>query len=232
MGYPLMDLFLLILSGVFSRGTNLVVKQQPQVLEVAPGGKVNMTCNVTWTEVEQFRVKWKKDGKELRQSTPLSWKSSQVTWGSREKLVWIPENTIILSLDDVNANDSGHHVCHVTIEIPEFKKANSNGTHLIVSGLLLWLLVASVMVGSGTVMGKMIWQFLRRSRDSGNHFYGNVLSYHRKANAIIPSKDKTLACAPERKIEGSIYSTTFPKPPPQRVQSPRTLPDPSQPAYC
>ncbi|XP_068942808.1 transmembrane and immunoglobulin domain-containing protein 2 isoform X2 [Petaurus breviceps papuanus] len=238
MGYPFMDLFLLMLSGVLSGGTNLKVKQEPQVLEVVPGDKVNMTCNVTWTEGDRFRVEWKKDGKELIRSTPISRHSKQITQGSRDKLVWILENTIILSLSDVNANDSGCYVCHVTMEIPALKKAEGNGTHLIVSdsfksswikglpGLLLWLLVASVTVGSGTVLGKMIWRFLSRSRDSGNHFYGNVLSYHRKPKATTPEKGKALACAPERKRQESIYSTSFPKPPPQRTQAPRTLPAP------
>ncbi|XP_036598072.1 transmembrane and immunoglobulin domain-containing protein 2 [Trichosurus vulpecula] len=193
MGYPLMDLFFLMLSGVLSGGTNLMVKQEPQVLEVAPGDKVNMTCNVTWAEGKQFRAEWKKDGKELHRSTPISRNSRQVTWGSRANLIWIPENTIILSLDDVNANDSGHYVCHVTMEIPVFKTAEGNGTQLIVSDSF-----------------KSSWNKLFPE----NHFYGNVLSYHQKAGPTTPVKGKSLACAPERKREESIYSTSFPKPPP------------------
>ncbi|XP_068942810.1 transmembrane and immunoglobulin domain-containing protein 2 isoform X4 [Petaurus breviceps papuanus] len=205
MGYPFMDLFLLMLSGVLSGGTNLKVKQEPQVLEVVPGDKVNMTCNVTWTEGDRFRVEWKKDGKELIRSTPISRHSKQITQGSRDKLVWILENTIILSLSDVNANDSGCYVCHVTMEIPALKKAEGNGTHLIVSDSFK----------SSWIKGL-----------PGNHFYGNVLSYHRKPKATTPEKGKALACAPERKRQESIYSTSFPKPPPQRTQAPRTLPAP------
>ncbi|XP_027707054.1 transmembrane and immunoglobulin domain-containing protein 2 [Vombatus ursinus] len=229
MGYPLMDLFLLMLSGAstLTGGTDLMVQQEPQVLEVGPGGKVNMACNVTLAKGQQFRVKWKKDGKELCRSTPISWNSSQVTWESKEKLIWIPENTIILSLDDVNANDSGHYVCYVTVDIPMLKRAEGNGTHLIVSdsvkgswikvsqGLLLWLLVASVIVGFGAALGKMIWRFLSRSRDSENHLYGNVLSYHPKTTT--PGKGKTLACVPVRKREENLYPSSFPKPLPQSL---------------
>ncbi|XP_051827883.1 transmembrane and immunoglobulin domain-containing protein 2 [Antechinus flavipes] len=138
-------------------------------------------------------------------------------------------NTITLSLDDVNVNDSGHYVCHMTMEIPELQMAEGNGTHLIVSDFFtsswikgfpdffLWLLVACVMIGLGAVLGRMIWRCFRRSTDSENHFYGNVLYFHKETKGITPSKDKPLQWSPEKKRGESIYSAgpQLPSPPPR-----------------
>ncbi|XP_074058287.1 transmembrane and immunoglobulin domain-containing protein 2 [Macrotis lagotis] len=195
MRHPLMNLFLLMLLGGLPEGINFMVQQEPQVQEVTSGSKVNLTCYVNWNEREQFRVEWKKDNKSLYQSAPISWNSSKVTQWSRGSLDWEPENTIILQLDDVNVNDSGHYVCVVTVEIPEYKKAEGNGTHLIVSD---------------SFKDNRIKEFPE------NHFYGNIL-YYQKTNGIVPDKNKDLACTPVKERGESIYSATFPSPPPHRA---------------
>ncbi|XP_074140744.1 transmembrane and immunoglobulin domain-containing protein 2 isoform X2 [Sminthopsis crassicaudata] len=212
MGCLLTDLFLLMLLGVLTEETKLMVQQVEQI-KVDLGSKVNMDCQVTWTYWQQFRVEWKKDGKELYQSLPISQNSNQVIWSSRNKLVRRQNNTITLSLDDVNVNDSGHYVCHVKMEIPELQTAEGNGTHLIVSDFLLWLLVACVVIGLGAVLGTMIWRCFRRSTDSESHFYGNVLYFHKRTKGVTPSKDKPLQWSPEKKRGESIYSAG-PQPPP------------------
>ncbi|XP_007488972.1 transmembrane and immunoglobulin domain-containing protein 2 [Monodelphis domestica] len=238
MEYPLIDLFLLMLSGVLARGTNYTVQQEYQTLRVSEGGKVNMTCKVIWAKWEQVRVEWKKDEGVLCQSAPIKRESSRVLCGSRDLLFWIPENIVILSLDRVTPNDSGCYECHMKKEIPLLEETNKT-TCLQVSGsgdfsksdwingylgLLLWLLVACVMVGSGAVLGIKICRFLRRSRESVHHFYGNVLYYHQKSKEAKPGKNKTLACPVERERGESIYSTSFPKPSPRLAQAPVILP--------
>ncbi|XP_044541229.1 transmembrane and immunoglobulin domain-containing protein 2 [Gracilinanus agilis] len=238
MEYSLLDLFLLMLPGVLSGGTNCMVQEEYQNLKASEGGKVNMACKVNWTEWEQVRVEWKKDDEVLCQSTPIKQDSSKILCASRELLFWIPENIVILSLDSVTPNDSGCYVCHMTMEIPLFERTNKTRIRLQVSGsgdfsqsdwingylgLLLWLVVASVLV-SGAVLGIKIYRFLRRSRESVHHFYGNVLYYHQKTKEANPGKNKTLACPVERERGESIYSTSFPKPSPCLAQAPGTLP--------
>ncbi|KAM9102578.1 transmembrane and immunoglobulin domain-containing protein 2 [Sarcophilus harrisii] len=219
----LTDLFLLILLGVLSG--ELMVQQAEQI-KVDSGSKVNMDCQVTWTHWEQFRVEWKKDGKKLYQSLPISQNSNQVIWSSRNMSVLRRNNTITLSLNNVNVNDSGHYVCHVTMEIPELQTVEGNGTHLIVSDsftsswikgfpdFLIWLLMACVMIGLGAVLARMIWRCFRRNTDSENHFYGNVLYFHKETKGATPNKNKPLQGTPEKKRGERIYSAGLQLPTP------------------
>ncbi|XP_031803754.1 transmembrane and immunoglobulin domain-containing protein 2 [Sarcophilus harrisii] len=226
--------------------------QQAEQIKVDSGSKVNMDCQVTWTHWEQFRVEWKKDGKKLYQSLPISQNSNQVIWSSRNMSVLRRNNTITLSLNNVNVNDSGHYVCHVTMEIPELQTVEGNGTHLIVSGMgrrqegreneqcfslpisplhdvstgspspltissqdfLIWLLMACVMIGLGAVLARMIWRCFRRNTDSENHFYGNVLYFHKETKGATPNKNKPLQGTPEKKRGERIYSAGLQLPTP------------------
>ncbi|XP_023362479.1 uncharacterized protein LOC111721527 [Sarcophilus harrisii] len=119
---------------------NLIITQSPaEDQEVQVRQSVEITCswNVS-SEVEQFRVEWKKlnhlkdsvtsprvRGQEILIQKHLynSTVSLQFSSGLRKEC---------LRLENVNINDSGLYICEITIEIPIFGQGKGNGTFLTV----------------------------------------------------------------------------------------------------
>ncbi|XP_048858023.1 uncharacterized protein LOC125725274 isoform X2 [Brienomyrus brachyistius] len=97
------------------------VRQEPEVIEVAPGGNVTMKCHY----LGDFAA-----GGEVR----VQWKSniSSITT-DRVNVTGIQNGSFCLNLTSVRRNQSGTYVCEVILIIPGLLRKEGNGTVLIVT---------------------------------------------------------------------------------------------------
>ncbi|XP_049731749.1 transmembrane and immunoglobulin domain-containing protein 2 isoform X2 [Elephas maximus indicus] len=223
--------------------TSLSVKQGPTSLWVEQGSQVTLTCQVAYAQAwERLRIGWTKDGQVLCQTHVTNNSLSLGVCGPRGWLVWQSPGNLTLRLDQVSANDSGDYVCWAAVEIPELEESEGNGTHLLVApddpqgtpassfpGLLSSLLMAGVVVVAAIALGAGIWGRRRRlHRDSGNHFYSNVLYRPQgtpKKTKAWPGERKVLDPPRSDQKGQSFYSTSFPQPPkPQPCLPPNPQP--------
>ncbi|XP_037679917.1 transmembrane and immunoglobulin domain-containing protein 2 [Choloepus didactylus] len=136
MGSPGMALVLLVhfwaLRG--ARGaTGLSTRQEPASLHALPGSQVTLSCQVTLAHAwERLRVGWTKDCADLCHLLVTNGSLHPELCGPRGRLSWRGPGSLVLHLERLHPNDSGHYVCWAAVEIPELEEARGNGTLLLV----------------------------------------------------------------------------------------------------
>nr|XP_023658818.1 transmembrane and immunoglobulin domain-containing protein 2 isoform X2 [Paramormyrops kingsleyae] len=128
------------------------VRQEPEVMEVAPGSNVTMKCHYQGNFAAGGRIR-------------VNWKSNLlITTTDIVNVTGIQNGFVCLNLTSVRSNQSGTYVCEVSLEIPRLSHMEGNGTVLIVRDsvavsdtrkhiffIALWtaLSMAALTVGTG-----------------------------------------------------------------------------------
>ncbi|XP_076975653.1 transmembrane and immunoglobulin domain-containing protein 2 [Tamandua tetradactyla] len=253
MGFPGMALVLLVQFWALRAATGLSTRQEPESLRAGQGSQVTLSCRVTQAQAwERLRVSWTKDCEPLCHLLVTEGSLHSGLCGPRGRLSWRAPGHLTLRLESVGANDSGHYVCRVTMEIPELEEAHGNGTWLLVGagdprldrtsafpGLLLPLLVGGSVAVVAITLGAGIWgrrHCRRRNPDnSGNPVYGNVLHRPRgppKKSEAWPGKKQLLDTPRKDKKDQSFYATSFPQSTSPLKPCPNPRPHPTPPLHA
>ncbi|NP_001279065.1 uncharacterized LOC103181322 precursor [Callorhinchus milii] len=105
------------------------ISQSPAEIEAVEGDSVTMTCSYKRDQkFESIRVEWTKESQLVLTGT-----SSNLSLKSTDRFSQvIRESGAILTIKNINLNDTGLYLCNVIVEIPILLKVNGNGTKLTV----------------------------------------------------------------------------------------------------
>uniref|UniRef100_A0A3B3QR27 Ig-like domain-containing protein n=1 Tax=Paramormyrops kingsleyae TaxID=1676925 RepID=A0A3B3QR27_9TELE len=97
------------------------LRQEPEVMEVAPGSNVTMKCHYqgNFSAGGEIRVRWKCN--------------ISIIATDRVNVTVIQNGSFYLNLTSVRRNESGTYVCEVILEIPILSHMEGKGTVLIVT---------------------------------------------------------------------------------------------------
>ncbi|XP_027692242.1 uncharacterized protein LOC114023674 [Vombatus ursinus] len=123
---------------VLTSVNNLTITQSPSELQLLVGQSVEIICswNVS-SEVEQFRVEWKKvshvQDSVTHPTKTLKDNATLIKKNLYDRNVFIQDpGKEPLELKNLKVHDSGLYLCKITVDIPIYKQAQGPGTLLTV----------------------------------------------------------------------------------------------------